>query len=74
MVRKAGLRPGMELRVIVDEQGNVVIAEQTEADLIDELSGSLSGAWPADALERLRETDIEREKEKDLGLSVSDAE
>jgi bifunctional DNA-binding transcriptional regulator/antitoxin component of YhaV-PrlF toxin-antitoxin module len=71
-VRRAGLRPGMELRVEVDEQGRVVISEPTEVDLIDELSGSLTGVWPADALEKMRLAD--REHERALGLPMADEE
>lgn len=50
-VRAAGLRPGDQLHVKV-EDGRVIL--ERERDPLDEVLGSLAGVWPKDALKKLR--------------------
>ncbi len=50
-VRAAGLHPGDQLHVKV-EDGRVIL--ERERDPLDEVLGSLPGVWPKDALKKLR--------------------
>lgn len=52
-LQEAGLRVGDRLVARVEGPGRVVLERET--DVIAEFSGILTGVYPSDALERLRE-------------------
>ena len=62
VVEQAGIRPGEELAVEVDDRGRVVVSRsgaETVGDrrrrVLERVAGTLPGIWPAGALDELRD-------------------
>lgn len=51
-LEQAGLVPGDRLVITADGPGRVVLERQS--DVLADLAGALTGTWPADALDELR--------------------
>jgi bifunctional DNA-binding transcriptional regulator/antitoxin component of YhaV-PrlF toxin-antitoxin module len=64
VVRAAGLEPGDEMRVEVDDTGRIV--RSPTADPIDEFAGSLPGVYPPGYLNALRDEWDRRNPPADL--------
>jgi AbrB family looped-hinge helix DNA binding protein len=66
VIRKAGLQPGDDLIVEVDEKGRIVVQSEAAVDPVTACAGALTGVYGPNYLEELRAGDLEREIE--LGL------
>lgn len=69
-VRKAGLKPGDELNVAIDEEGRILLTSAKTESVIEEISGCLTGVYGPNYLEQLRAGDQEREVA--LGLIIEE--
>lgn len=52
-LRGAGVQPGERLAAHADGPGRIVL--ERELDPVDRHAGALTGVWPADALDALRD-------------------
>ncbi len=60
-VRKAGLKPGDQLSVSLDDEGRIVLSSVRPKSVIEEVAGCLTGVYGPNYLEELRAGDLERE-------------
>ncbi len=61
VVRKAGLEPGEELIVEVDNRGRIIVQSEAAVDPVTACAGALTGVYGTNYLKDLRAGDLERE-------------